>query len=99
MKVYLDENGDRRLIGRAEVPADCGPVFEVPMFGAAAPAVVESFTVGTVTHLPDGGGAGGSAQWASVHNTARPERRTTRTAPRLAPAGAAAPARRSRNLY
>lgn len=56
MKVYLDEGGERRLIGRADVPEDCGPVYEAPMFGAAA-TIVENFAVGTVTHLPDGGGA------------------------------------------
>ncbi len=56
MKVYLDENGDKRLIGRAEVPEDCGPVFEVPLFGAAS-TIAESFMVGTVTHLSDGGDA------------------------------------------
>jgi hypothetical protein len=56
MKVYLDEGDDRRLIGRAVVPEDCGPVYEVPLFGAAA-TIAESFTVGTVTHLPEGGGA------------------------------------------
>ena len=57
MKVYLDDGGERRLIGRADVPEDAGPVFEVPMFGAAAPSIVEGFAVGTVTHLPEGGGA------------------------------------------
>jgi len=56
MKVYLDENGEKRLIGRAEVPEDCGPAFEVPLFGAAS-MIAESFAVGTVTRLPDGGGA------------------------------------------
>ena len=56
MEVYLDENGDRRLIGRAEVPADCGPVFKVPMFGGASD-IAETFAIGAVTRLPDGGGA------------------------------------------
>ena len=56
MKVYLDENGDKRLIGRAEVPEGCGPVYETLLFGAA-PTIAEVFTVGTVTRLPDGGGA------------------------------------------
>ena len=27
------------------------------LFGAAAPSIVESFAIGTVTHLPEGGGA------------------------------------------
>jgi len=57
MKVYLDDGGDKRLIGRADVPADCGPVYEALMFGTAAPSIVESFAVGAVTHLPEGGGA------------------------------------------
>ena len=57
MKVYVDEDGDKRLIGRAEVPEDCGPALEVPVFGAAAPSIVETFAVGAVTHLPGGGGA------------------------------------------
>ena len=55
MKVYLEEGGERRLIGRSDLPEDCGPVYEAPMFGAAA-TIVESLAVGTVTHLPDGGG-------------------------------------------
>jgi hypothetical protein len=56
MKVYLDENGEKRLLGRAEVPEDVGAVYEMPLFGAAS-TVVEHFTIGTVTHLPTGGGA------------------------------------------
>ena len=57
MKVYVDEDGDKRLVGRADVPENCGPVLEVPVFGPAAPSIVEVFTVGTVTHLLEGGGA------------------------------------------
>ncbi|GAA0571049.1 hypothetical protein GCM10009416_07060 [Craurococcus roseus] len=56
MKVYVDEGGERRLIGRADVPEGCGPVFEAPLFGAAS-TIAEAFTVGAVTHLPEGGGA------------------------------------------
>ena len=56
MKVYRDEDGERRLIGRADVPEGNGPVFEVLLFRGAS-AIAESFTVGTVTHLPQGGGA------------------------------------------
>ncbi len=56
MKVYLNEGGERRLVGRAEVPEDAGPVFEVPLFGATS-TIAEAFAIGTVTHLPDGGGA------------------------------------------
>ena len=56
MKVYLDEGGHKRLVGRADVPEDCGPVYEVPMFGAAS-VMTEQFSVAAVTHLPTGGGA------------------------------------------
>ena len=56
MEVYLDEDGHKRLVGRADVPEDCGPVYEVPMFGAAS-AIAERFAIGAVTHLPEGGGA------------------------------------------
>ena len=50
------ENGDQRLVGRADVPEDCGPVFEVPLFGAAS-FIAERFAVGAVTRPPEGGGA------------------------------------------
>lgn len=56
MKVYLDEAGSQRLVGRADIPADTGPVLAVPLFGAAS-VVCEQFTIGTVTHLPAAGGA------------------------------------------
>ncbi len=56
MKVYLDENGDKRLVGRADVPDNAGPVFRAPMFGAAS-IIVEPFVIGAVTHSPEGGGA------------------------------------------
>ena len=56
MKVYLDVDGDKRLIGRADVPETAGPVFRAPMFGAAS-IIVEPFAIGAVTHLPAGGGA------------------------------------------
>ncbi len=55
MEVYLFEDGGTRLVGRAEVPDDTGPVFEVPLFGAAS-VMAERFAVGAVTHLPEGGG-------------------------------------------
>jgi hypothetical protein len=45
MKVYLDNGGDKRLIGRADVPDDCGPVYEVPAVREAF-AVTEEFAVG-----------------------------------------------------
>jgi hypothetical protein len=54
MKVYLDDAGEKRLLGRADVPEDVGAVYEMPLFGAAS-TIVERFTIGTVTHLPPGG--------------------------------------------
>ena len=56
MKVYCDDDDGPRLIGRADVPANAWPVYRVPLFGAAS-IVVEAFAIGTVTHLPEGGGA------------------------------------------
>ena len=56
MKVYLDCGGEKRLIGRADVPADCSPVYEARLLGAAS-VVTGRFATGAVTHLPDGGGA------------------------------------------
>ena len=56
MKVYLDDAGEKRLLGRAEVPEDAGAVYELPLFGAAS-TIVERFAIGIVTHLPPGGGA------------------------------------------
>ena len=53
MKVYLADDAGTRLIGRADVPEDCGPVYEVPLFGAAA-TIVESFTIGNVTMISAG---------------------------------------------
>jgi hypothetical protein len=55
MKVYLDEDGDRRLVGRADIPADHGPVYAIPLFGAAA-TIVDQYVIGSVTKLPEGGG-------------------------------------------
>lgn len=55
MKVYMDLDGERRLIGRADVPADAGPIYEVRLFGAAS-IITEQFVLGAVTHLsPEGG--------------------------------------------
>jgi hypothetical protein len=53
MKVYLGECGEKRLVGRADIPDDTGPVYEVPLFGAVS-VIRERFTIGTVTHLPAG---------------------------------------------
>ena len=56
MKVYLDEGGERRLIGRADVPDEGAPVYVVPLFGPVS-IIEETFTIGAVTHLPEGSGA------------------------------------------
>jgi hypothetical protein len=56
LKVYVNDGGGRRLVGRADVPEDAGPVYRVPWFGAPS-IIVEAFAIGTVTHLPEGSGA------------------------------------------
>jgi hypothetical protein len=56
VEVYLDDAGERRLLGRAEVPEDVGATYKVPLFGAAS-ITPERFAIGTVTHPPAGGGA------------------------------------------
>jgi hypothetical protein len=53
MKVYLEEDGEKRLVGRADIPADTGPVYEVQPFGTAS-VIRERFTIGVVTRLPAG---------------------------------------------
>jgi hypothetical protein len=50
MKVYRDEVGERRLIGRADIPDDVGPVYTVQLFGAVS-TITDHFTVGTVAHF------------------------------------------------
>ena len=50
MKVYREEAGEQRLIGRADIPEDVGAVYEVHLFGASS-IITDHFTVGTVTHL------------------------------------------------
>jgi hypothetical protein len=54
MKVYLDEFGEKRLIGRADVPADVGPVLKVPLFGPKS-IITDAYTISTVTRFPSGG--------------------------------------------
>jgi hypothetical protein len=54
MKVYLDDGGLRRLIGRADVPLEHGPVLEVALFGPTS-IIRERFAIGTVAPLPAGG--------------------------------------------
>lgn len=55
MDVYSEDSGEIRLIGRADVPQDCGTTYEVALFGAST-VLRERFTIGTVTHLRPGGG-------------------------------------------
>ena len=47
MKVYLGEGDGMRLVGRAEVPEDCGAVYEVPMTGDAS-EITERFIIAAV---------------------------------------------------
>jgi hypothetical protein len=56
MKVYLGEGDAMRLVGRAEVPEDCGAVYEVPMSGDAS-EVAERFIIAAVPRQAGGGGA------------------------------------------
>jgi hypothetical protein len=53
MKVYRDENGEKRLIGRADIPENVGAVFDVPLFGRSS-TIKESFVVGVVTSYTAG---------------------------------------------
>ncbi|RVT97887.1 hypothetical protein EOD42_08845 [Rhodovarius crocodyli] len=53
MKVYRDIDGEKRLIGRADIPEAVGAVFEVPLFGRSS-TIAERFMVGAVTSYPAG---------------------------------------------
>jgi hypothetical protein len=53
MKVYEMQGNEPRLVGRCELPADVGPVFEVPLFGTNS-VIREQYTIGTVTHVQAG---------------------------------------------
>ncbi len=53
MKVYSGTVEERRLVGRADVPLDSGPVLEVPLFGSAS-IITERYAVSTVKHLRPG---------------------------------------------
>jgi hypothetical protein len=55
MKVYLDDAGEKTLLGEADISFESGPIFEVPLF-AGTSIRRERFIIGTVTHLPEGGG-------------------------------------------
>jgi hypothetical protein len=53
MKVYVVDGGEPRLIGRADVPEDTGPVYKLPLLGRAS-VIVDRFTIGTVKRLEAG---------------------------------------------
>jgi hypothetical protein len=53
MRVFLDDGGEKRLLGRADIPGDVGAVYEVRLFGPSS-IIREAFTVGTVTQLGPG---------------------------------------------
>ncbi|WP_149539293.1 hypothetical protein [Siccirubricoccus phaeus] len=53
VRVFLDDGGEKRLVGRADIPDDVGAVYELRLFGPAS-IIREQFTVGTVTHLGPG---------------------------------------------
>ncbi|MCW8088212.1 hypothetical protein [Sabulicella glaciei] len=50
MKVYVDEDGHKRLIGRAEIPEETGPVHREWLFGGES-AIYEDFAIGSVTRF------------------------------------------------
>ncbi|MFN7340810.1 MAG: hypothetical protein ACK5VI_07005 [Opitutia bacterium] len=50
VKVYVDEGGEKRLVGRADIPDDVGAFYEVHLFGASS-TITDRYTIGTVTHL------------------------------------------------
>jgi hypothetical protein len=52
LKVYLDKNGEKILIGRADVPEGL-PFFDVELFGSSS-MITDRFTIGSVTHLHAG---------------------------------------------
>ena len=72
MKVYLDDTGEKRILGRAEVPEAAGAVFALSLSGAAS-TIVERFTIGTVTHLSEGGGVPAVARMVLLHLDQRRE--------------------------
>jgi len=53
VKVYVDDAGEKRLVGRADIPDDVGAVYEVRLFGLSS-AITDQFTVGSVTHFGPG---------------------------------------------
>ena len=58
MKIYLDECGVKRLIGRADIENDhIEPYLDVPLFGVTS-IIFERFALGLVTNI----GADGSVK-------------------------------------
>lgn len=55
MKFYADHDGERRLVGRADVAPDAAPLVVVRLFGAPS-MIEEHYVIGTVTHLSADGG-------------------------------------------
>ena len=56
MKVYLDSGHDMQLIGHSNVPDDVGRTYMARQSGPGF-ARSQQFTIGTVTHPAEGGGA------------------------------------------
>ncbi|MBS7793011.1 hypothetical protein KTR66_23720 [Roseococcus sp. SDR] len=50
MRVYTEAEGQRRLVGRADIPDDVGAIFELNLFGVSS-TISEHFVVATITHL------------------------------------------------
>ena len=56
MKVYLDDRNEPRLIGHSDVPQDVGTTYVARQVGPGF-ARSQRFTIGTVTHPAESGGA------------------------------------------
>jgi hypothetical protein len=50
VKVYRDVDGEKHLIGRADIPENAGPTYEVRLFGTSS-SIVEHFMISAITHL------------------------------------------------
>ena len=72
MKVYVDDCGEKHLIGRADIPDDQRPLYKVRLLGTAS-IITEQFTIGVITHLPAGGGAPIVEQAVLLAKGQRPE--------------------------
>ncbi len=53
MRVYVQDEYGQRLVGRADIPNDAGPIFEVPLFGGLS-VIREQFIIGAVTRVGKG---------------------------------------------